>query len=122
MVKYKSEWGKNLGDFTFPDGMPGEIRLRAINRRRQILIHSYIHNGVGTELISSNLFSKLCRELMDIQAAWGDDFNFYDYMFDGFDESYEDKFITNRGCDEFIVKHALGMINARRAAERKLAY
>jgi hypothetical protein len=122
MVKFRSEWGKGMQDFTFPDDMPAEIRLRAINRRRQVLIHSYIRNGTGMELISNRLFGQLCKELEDIQAAWGSDFNFYDYLFDGFDEDQEDHLVTNRGCDEFIVKHALGMIAARKAAERKLAY
>jgi hypothetical protein len=122
LKKFQTEWFKTFDEFKFPEGMPREIQVRAINRRRQILIHSYIQNGVGMEMISQNLFGKISKELEDIQAAWGTDFNFYDYLFDGWDITQEDQLITNRGIDEGIVHHAMELVNARKARERKLAY
>lgn len=122
MKKFETEWYKGFNEFVFPSDMPKEIQLRAINRRRQILIHSYIHNGLGMEMISQNLFTKISKELEDIQAAWGNDFNFYDYLFDGWDITQEDHLITNRGIDEGIVRHAMELVDARKRRERALAY
>lgn len=121
MVKFKSEWYKTHDDFTFPDNMPQEMRNRVINRRRQILVHSYLNNGVGEECISNHLFTRLSNELQELQAAWGHEFNFYDYMFDGWDVTQEDHLITNTGIDKGVVDHALGLLANKKKRERGTA-
>lgn len=121
MVKFKSEWYKTIDDFTFPEDMPQEMRNRVINRRRQILVHSYLNNGVGEQCISTKLFTKISNELQELQAVWGTDFNFYDYLFDGWDESQEDHLITNRGIDKGVVDHALSILDSKKKRERSMA-
>lgn len=120
-VKFVSEWNKPLTDMKFPEGMPLDMKMRLINRRRQVMVYSYIHNGIGREVISASLFSRLCRELVELQAAWGHEFGFYDFQFAGFTEEKEDHLYTNLGIDKAVVDHAMTLLSARLKHERSLA-
>lgn len=120
-VKFQSEWGKRIEECHFPDGMPKEMRIRAINRRRQIMVYAYLSNGIGQDLISFEMFSRICRELEQLQAAWGYEFGFYDFQFVNFDESKEDHLFTNLGIDEGLNAHAMALLATRKKYERSLA-
>lgn len=117
--KWVSEWHKGREDWTPPKGMPEEFLNRLINRRRQILVYAYLANGLGQECVSTTLFGRLCRELMQLQAAWGHEFNFYDDIFAGFSEEMEDHLPTNLGIDDGVVKHAMGILATRKKHERE---
>lgn len=118
--KWVSEWDKTYPDFTPPNGMPPDMVNRLINRRRQVMVYCYLRNGLGQECIGEGLFSRLCRDLCMMQAAWGTRFNFYDDMFEGFKEELEDHLPTNLGIDDGVTKHAMTLLASKKKYERSL--
>jgi len=121
MVKFVSSWHRVHSDFSFPEGMPVELQEKVINRRRQIMVYAYIQFGLGQETISQKLWLRICRELEELQAAWGYEFGFYDFMFDDWDISKEDHLLTNKGLDSGVVNAALALLTARKASARRVA-
>lgn len=85
--------------------------------RRRIMAICYIHNGLGMEFVSQRLFTRLSFDLQMLQAAWGCEFDFYDFQFVDWVEGREDHLFTNNGCDDGVVKHALAMVQARRESD-----
>lgn len=120
MSKFVSEWGKQHRDLTWPEGMPEDLQARLFRLRRMVLIYAYLLFGIGEETITPRLWSRMCNELQMIQAAWGHEFNFYDYLFEGWDQTREDHLFTNRGIDSGIVNHAMRILAVRKASQRKL--
>lgn len=121
MVKFVSGWHRKHEDFTFPDGMPYELQQKVINRRRQIMVYAYIQFGLNEETISQKLWSRICNELQELQAAWGYEFGFYDFMFDDWDITKEDHLLTNKGLDSGVVNAAIALLQARKQSQRRIA-
>lgn len=121
MIKFKSDWNKKIGDMTFPEEMPQHLRESVIQYRRMVMVYGYILHGIGEEVISPALWSKVCRRLQLLQAAWGWKFGFYDFMFSNWSEEMDDHLITNQGVDSGVVNQAMTMLNARKARQRRLA-
>jgi hypothetical protein len=122
MRKFKSEWNKTDKDFTFPDGMPLELQQKVINRRRQIMTYGYLMFGLGEEnVVGTGIWNRICRELQELQAAWGHNFNFYDWQFDDWDQTKEDHLLTNKGVDSGVMNQALQIMATKKAAARRLA-
>jgi hypothetical protein len=119
MVKAPSQWLRTMDDFKFPDTMPQELREKVIRLRRQIMTYGYILHGLGIEIIGDRLWSRLCKELTDLQSAWGWEFNFYDFQFKQWDETWDDKLSTNLGWDQEHVKHAMHIVKVRKEYDRK---
>lgn len=117
--QFVSEWHKTFPEFTFPEGMPEDVKHRVISRRRQLLVHCYLRNGTGNSIIGERLFTRICKELEEIQAAWGHEYGFYDFLFHHWDEAQEDKLITNNGIDGGVVNHAMAMLANHKKWERK---
>ena len=121
MTKFVSDWHKGWDDFHFPEGMPDDLRSKVISRRRQILTYAYIIHGIGEEIIGEGMWTRMCKDLEGLQAAWGHEFGFYDFMFDGWDHTKDDHLMTNRGVDSGVMNHALGILQRRKLQQRKAA-
>ena len=76
-----------------------EVYHKILQRRRQILVHSYIYYELDDSLVGDSKWSKWARELVDLQKSYPDiskevpyyeDFKDFDAS-TGFDFKYDEK-------------------------------
>ena len=76
-----------------------EVYHKILQRRRQILVHSYIYYELDDSLVEDSKWSKWARELVDLQKSYPDiskEVPYYESFKDfdastGFDFKYDEK-------------------------------
>lgn len=117
LTNHVSEW-RNV--IAVPPGVDQEYAQKIVQKRRQILLHSYIRWGLDRDILTNRQWVDWCRQLAHLQAAWGWEFNFYDSLFKDFRHVHSAKqLITNKGMDAMIVVVAAKLLQLNEDNKRE---
>lgn len=57
------------------------FREKILQRRRQMLVHSYLYYHLDTPIVNDSTWQRWANELRDLQCEFGTEFGFYDDAF-----------------------------------------